>query len=73
MSHLFACSGVASRSLYSTAEAFWRSDLEAEELVEVFSSRRTFVSTLKRDCMVSSGAVVYLINGWKEEECGNWD
>ena len=58
-SQSFVCSGVASRSLHGTAEALWRPNLEAEELVEVCG--RAFVSALERDCLSGYGAVVYLI------------
>ena len=58
-SQSFVCSGVASRSLHGTAEALWRPDLEADELVEVCG--RAFISALERDCLSGYGAVVYLI------------
>lgn len=60
-SHSFVCSGMASRSLHGTAEALWKPNLEAEELVEVCG--RAFVSALERDCLSGYGAVVYLIRG----------
>jgi len=55
----FVCSGVASKSLYGTAEAMWRPGLSPEELVQTCS--RAFLSALERDCLSGYGAVVYLI------------
>lgn len=55
----FACSGVASKSLYGMAEAMWRPDMEEEELVRVCG--RAFLSALERDCLSGYGAVIYLI------------
>lgn len=48
-SSTYVCSGVASRSLHGTAEALWRPNLEAEELVEVCG--KALVSALERDCL----------------------
>lgn len=59
LSNTFACSGAASKSLYGTAEALWRPDLEADELVEVCG--KAFQSALERDCLSGYGAMVYLI------------
>jgi 20S proteasome alpha/beta subunit len=70
-SSTFACSGVASRSLHGTAEALWRPNLEAEELVEVCG--KAFLSALERDCLSGYGAVIYLIQSETDdgEECDN--
>ena len=62
----FVCSGVASRSLHGTAEALWRKNLEADELVEVCG--KAFVSALERDCLSGYGAVVYLIQSQESED-----
>jgi len=70
-SHSFVCSGVASRSLHGTAEALWRPNLAAEELVEVCG--RAFVSALERDCFSGYGAVVYLIVGGDIEDSNEDD
>ena len=55
----FACSGVASKSLYGMAEAMWRPDMEEEELVRVCGS--AFLSAVERDCLSGYGAVIYII------------
>lgn len=55
----FVCSGMASDSLYGTAEAFWRPDLKPDELVEACG--KAFQSALERDCLSGYGAMVYLI------------
>lgn len=64
-SSTFVCSGAASRSLHGTAEALWRPNLEAHELVEVCG--KAFVSALERDCLSGYGAVVYLIQNEGED------
>jgi 20S proteasome subunit beta 3 len=56
----FVCAGAASASLYGTAEALWRPDMEAKELVEVCG--RAFQSALERDCLSGYGILVYLIS-----------
>jgi len=65
-SSTFVCSGVASRSLHGTAEALWRPNLDAQELVQVCG--KAFVSALERDCLSGYGAVVYLIQSREDEE-----
>jgi 20S proteasome alpha/beta subunit len=65
-SSTFVCSGVASRSLHGIAEALWRPNLDAEELVEVCG--KAFVSALERDCLSGYGAVVYLIESHEVED-----
>ena len=62
----FVASGVASRSLYGTAEALWRPDLSGEELVEVCG--RAFLSALERDCLSGYGVVIYLIEGIGDDD-----
>ncbi|KAL3788307.1 hypothetical protein HJC23_002881 [Cyclotella cryptica] len=62
----FVCSGVASRSLHGTAQALWRPNLDAEELVHVCG--KAFVSALERDCLSGYGAVVYLIQSREDRE-----
>ena len=64
-SSTFVCSGVASRSLHGTAEALWRPDLDAEDLVEVCG--KAFVGALERDCLSGYGVVVYLIQSHETE------
>lgn len=59
LSNSFACSGAASHSLYGTAEALWKPDLEPDELVEACG--KAFQSALERDCLSGYGALVYLI------------
>jgi 20S proteasome subunit beta 3 len=58
-SHNFVCSGAASKSLYGTAEALWKPDLDSEELVQVCG--KAFQSALERDCLSGYGSLVYLI------------
>jgi 20S proteasome subunit beta 3 len=59
LSTSFACSGAASSSLYGTAEALWRPDLDSDELVEICG--KAFQSALERDCLSGYGALVYLM------------
>lgn len=62
----FVCTGAASKSLYGTAEAMWRPDLEPEELIQVLG--RAFLSAMERDCLSGYGAVLYLMVGGKGVE-----
>jgi 20S proteasome subunit beta 3 len=55
----FVCSGAASKSLYGTAEALWKPDLEPDELAEVCG--KAFQSALERDCLSGYGVLVYLV------------
>mmetsp|Transcript_60457 Transcript_60457/g.148344 ORF Transcript_60457/g.148344 Transcript_60457/m.148344 type:complete len:179 (-) Transcript_60457:128-664(-) len=55
----FVVSGAASKSLYGTAEALWRENLEPEDLAEVCG--KAFQSALERDCYSGYGILVYLI------------
>jgi 20S proteasome subunit beta 3 len=56
----FCCSGAASQSLYGTAEALWRPNLDEEQLVQTCA--RAFTTALERDCLSGYGAVVYLVS-----------
>lgn len=58
-SEAFCVAGVASKSLYGTAEALWRPGLTCEDLAEVCG--KAFLSALERDCLSGYGAIVYLI------------
>jgi len=58
-SKAFVCAGAASDSLFGTAEALWKPDLEADELLAVCS--KAFLSALERDCLSGYGAVLYLL------------
>lgn len=58
-SQAFCVAGVASKSLYGTAEALWRPGLTSEELAQVCG--KAFLSALERDCLSGYGAIVYLI------------
>ncbi|CAB9508000.1 Proteasome subunit beta type-3 [Seminavis robusta] len=60
ISRAFVCAGAASDSIFGTAEALWKPDLEADELVEVCAN--AFLSALERDCLSGYGAMVYLIH-----------
>jgi 20S proteasome alpha/beta subunit len=60
-SKAFVCSGTASKSLYGTAEALWRPQLEPDELLQVCG--RAFLSALERDCLSGYGAIIYLMVG----------
>jgi 20S proteasome subunit beta 3 len=55
----FVCSGVASQSLYGTAEALWRPNMGPKDLAEVCG--KAFQSALERDCLSGYGILVYLI------------
>lgn len=55
----FICAGVASDSCYGTAEAMWRPNLSAAQLIEVCG--KAFLSALERDCLSGYGALLYLI------------
>lgn len=55
----FVCAGVATQSLYGTAEALWRPNLSPEELVRLCG--QAFMTALERDCLSGYGALVYLI------------
>jgi len=59
LSDSFVCSGAASNSLYGTAEAIWRPNLESDELV--YACGKAFQSALERDCLSGYGVLVYLI------------
>lgn len=56
----FVCAGVASKSLYGTAEAYWKPNLTESDLVEVCA--KAFLSALERDCLSGYGATIYLIS-----------
>jgi 20S proteasome subunit beta 3 len=58
-SQAFVCAGTASQSLYGTAEALWKPDLTADELVAVCG--KAFLSALERDCLSGYGAMIYLL------------
>ena len=58
-SHSFVCAGAATKSLYGTAEAMWRPDLEPNDLVRLCG--QAFLAALERDCLSGYGALVYLI------------
>jgi 20S proteasome subunit beta 3 len=66
-SEAFVCSGVASKSLYGTAEALWRPNLSSEELTEVCG--KAFLSALERDCLSGYGAIIYIITKDGIMEC----
>lgn len=55
----FVCAGVATQSLYGTAEALWRPDVPPDELVRLCG--QAFLTALERDCLSGYGALVYLI------------
>ena len=56
----FVCSGAASKSLYGTAEALWKPNMNEEELLETCG--KAFQSALERDCLSGYGSIVYLIS-----------
>jgi 20S proteasome subunit beta 3 len=58
-SKAFVCAGTATHSLYGTAEALWKPDLTADELVAVCG--KAFLSALERDCLSGYGAIIYLL------------
>jgi len=59
LSREFVCGGVASDSLYGTAEALWEPNLDAQALVRVCG--KAFLSALERNCLSGYGAMIYLI------------
>jgi 20S proteasome subunit beta 3 len=58
-SDAFCCAGVASKSLYGTAEALWRPHLSPDELRHICG--KAFLSALERDCLSGYGAILYLM------------
>jgi 20S proteasome subunit beta 3 len=58
-SRSFVCAGAASLSLYGTAEALWKPNMEPQELAEICG--KAFQSALERDCLSGYGVLVYLI------------
>jgi len=58
-SDAFVCAGLASKSLYGTAEALWKPKLPKEDLARMCG--KAFLSALERDCLSGYGAMVYLI------------
>ena len=58
-SKAFVCAGVASESLYGTAEAAWKPNLPSDQLAQVCG--KAFLSALERDCLSGYGATVYLL------------
>lgn len=61
LSTSFICAGVASKSMYGTAEAMWRPGMKPEELARVCG--KAFLSALERDCLSGYGAMVYVMTG----------
>lgn len=59
LSSSFVCAGAAATSLYGTAEAFWKPDMEGDELAEACG--KAFQSALERDCYSGYGSTLYLI------------
>ncbi|CAJ1946381.1 unnamed protein product [Cylindrotheca closterium] len=58
-SQSFVCSGAASKSLYGTAEALWKPDMDKDQLLRACGE--AFQSALERDCLSGYGSLVYLI------------
>lgn len=58
-SQSFVCSGAASESLYGTAEALWKPEMEPSQLLKACGV--AFQSALERDCLSGYGSLVYLI------------
>lgn len=56
----FCCVGVASNSMYGTAEAMWRPNMDARTLGRVCG--RAFLAALERDCLSGYGAIVYVMS-----------
>ena len=55
----FAVGGTASHSLFGVCEAFYRPNLEPEELFEVMA--RSLLNAADRDCLSGYGAKVYIL------------
>jgi 20S proteasome subunit beta 3 len=58
-SETFVVGGAATQSLYGTAQALWKPNLEPEELVEVCG--KAFQSALERDCLSGYGVLILLL------------
>jgi 20S proteasome subunit beta 3 len=58
-SRSFVCAGAAEKSLFGTAEAWWKPNLSESDLVKVIGG--AFLSALERDCLSGYGAIIYLI------------
>jgi 20S proteasome subunit beta 3 len=58
-SKAFVCAGTASQSMYGTAEALWKPNLTADELIAVCG--KAFLSALERDCLSGYGAILCLL------------
>eukprot|EP01100_Stratorugosa_tubuloviscum_P014949 TRINITY_DN8299_c0_g1_i1.p1 TRINITY_DN8299_c0_g1~~TRINITY_DN8299_c0_g1_i1.p1 ORF type:complete len:205 (+),score=78.20 TRINITY_DN8299_c0_g1_i1:83-697(+) len=55
----FVLAGTCNESLYGTCEAFWKPNLEPEELFETIS--QCLISSLDRDALCGWGAIVHVI------------
>lgn len=55
----FVCAGTAAQCMYGTAEALWKPNLTAYQLVAVCG--QAFLSALDRDCLSGYGAILYLL------------
>ena len=58
-SETFVVGGAATQSLYGTAQALWKPNLEPEQLVEVCG--KAFQSALERDCLSGYGVLILLL------------
>jgi len=55
----FVVSGTSSDELYGVCEAFWREDMNPDELFEVIS--QSLLAAVDRDCLAGWGAEVHVI------------
>ena len=55
----FCCMGAAVESLYGTAQAFWKPNLNASELAQTCT--KAFLAALERDSLSGYGARLYLL------------
>lgn len=55
----FQVAGTSNQLLYGTCEAFYKENMESEQLFETLS--QSLVSAIDRDCLSGWGAVVYLM------------
>eukprot|EP00954_Amorphochlora_amoebiformis_P004132 321541-Amorphochlora_amoeboformis.AAC.1 len=55
----FVVSGTAGEELYGTCEAFWKPNMEPDELFETIS--QALLAAVDRDCLAGWGAIVHVM------------
>jgi len=59
----FQVAGTSTELLYGTCEAFYKENMDADQLFETTS--QCLISAIERDCLSGWGAVVYLMTPGK--------